>query len=193
MSKMTKAELEQRRLEVMLQKEELELEQAQEDNQIRISTKAANSRKNAQRQAQLQTDLKNRVLISEQCSHRQGGSPANPYGGKGAIALKLVGMPDGFTELIMCAICRLRTFSPHPQNQATKAFKGETETAAKKRVEKYHMDKAKFDRLRELSKDTLTPESATKMECGTVIETLDSETGQRTYRPRPCDSYAVAL
>lgn len=193
MGKKTAAELEQERLEVMLERERLDLDEAKDRNAQRMQMKAANSLKNKQRQAQLQTDLHNRDTISAGCSHKQGGSPSNQYGGKGATALKLVYLPDGFTELIMCAICRLRRFSPHPMNQAKKIFEGENATARDARVAKYRADKDAFDALRELTKDTLTPEAAIPMHCGVTIQTTNLETGMPTMRPRPCDSYAVAL
>jgi hypothetical protein len=175
---------------IQLETAQLNLDEARESNAERINRKASNARKNKQRQDQLAADVSTRRGMSLKCRHRQGGTPSDPFNGKGATSLNTVKMPDGFTVLIMCGVCRGRWFSPHPRNQATKPRPGESKEQAQDRVEKYNADKETFDRLYEMSKDTLTPEAAQTMDCGTVIQTINTETGMPTYRDRPCDSYA---
>lgn len=176
--------------QIALQTAELNLEAAEEDAARRKAEKAAKSLKNKQRQAQLKNDVVTAQMIASQCTHRQGASPKNQYGGKGASAIKIAKMPDGFTELAMCAICRLRCFSPHPRNQSPKVRDGETREAAKLRVEKYRADLDRFQAFKEHSLDTLTPEAAEPMDCGTTI-TVTNEDGLPVMRARPCDSYPM--
>ena len=185
----TQAELDR----VQLETAQLNLEEAKERNAARMQTKAVNERRNRERQNQLASEVHVRRTQAANCTHRQGGPPSDPLGGKGPTALNIVGMPDGFTELIMCSACRLRVFSPHPRNQSKtpRVINGETETAAevKARLKKYEEDLERFTALRKRAKDeALTPEAATKMECGTTISVINS-VGMPVYRERPCDSY----
>jgi len=175
---------------IQLETAQLNLEEARESNAERKARKEANARKNRQRQDQLAADVAVRKQQAKRCKHRQGGSPVDPFNGKGATSLNVAKMPDGFTLLIMCGVCRLRKFSPHPRDQGTKPRPGESAQQAKDRVEKYLADKAEFDILLDQAKDTLTPEAAQFMDCGTVIQTINPDTGAQTFRPRPCDSYA---
>ncbi len=174
---------------IALETAQLNLEEARDRNARIRAEKEDKSRRNKQRQQQLRNDLATRRILSSRCSHRQGGSPNNPLGGKGATALNVVKMPDGFTKLVMCGVCRLRTFSPHPRNQSEKARQGETQAEAKARAVKYREDLAAFDKLLAMSKDTLTEEASQEMDCGVTI-TITNEDGIPVLPTRPCDSYA---
>jgi hypothetical protein len=149
-------------------------------------------RQNAQRQTQLATDREEIARVARACTHRQGGSPKNPYGGKGQAALNVVIMPDHRTQLITCTICRLRVFSPNERNMARNPRPGELKEQATARVARYMEDRREFDRLLELAADKLTPEAAAPMHCG-VTFTFMSGDGQEVLMPRPCDSYAQGL
>ena len=176
-------------LNIELETRLLDLDEARENNQRRLALKADNSRKNAQRQKQLASDVATRNSIAAQCKHRQGASPSNPYNGKGATALNVARMPDGFTKLIMCSVCKLRVFSPHPANQSEKQKPGETQADRNQRVKKYKRDVERFKELLDMSKDTLTEESSQEMDCGVTISITDSD-GIPVLPRRPCDSYA---
>lgn len=180
------AEIERVQLETAL----LNLEQAKIQNAQHVARTEEKKRFNAQRQNQLSIDRHGRIELSKRCSHRQGGTPRNPLKGKGPTSLNVVKMPDGFTKMITCSICRLRKFSPFPPDMSTKKKDGETAEQAKKRVAKFHADKKHFDWLLEKAQDGLTPEATQEMDCGVVIKVTDAD-GMPVYRPRPCDSYAM--
>ncbi len=172
-----------------LETAQLNLEEARDRNARMRAEKEDKSRRNKQRQQQLSNDLATRRILSSRCGHRQGGSPNNPLGGKGATALNVVKMPDGFTKLVMCSVCRLRVFSPHPRNQSQKVRDKETPAEAKARATKYQEDLAAFDKLLAMSKDTLTEEASQEMDCGVTI-TITNGDGIPVLPTRPCDSYA---
>lgn len=168
----------------------LNLEEAKERN-AQQKAKAENKRRlNAQRQAQLGIDRHGRIEVSLRCNHRQGGTPRSPLKGKGPTSLNVVNMPDGFTKMITCSICRLRLFSPFPPDQSPKAKQGESDRQTKARVAKFHKDKKRFDDLMEKSQDGLTPEATMEMDCGVKIRVTNAD-GMPVFRPRPCDSYAM--
>lgn len=178
--------------QTLLREAEMRLEMTEETVTAYQNTKADRERKNRQRQAQLATDRANLKALSKQCSHRQGGSPKNPYKGKGDSALNVFNMPDGFTKVVKCIVCRGVMWSPHPADQAKNQRLGESAAERDARVAKYEADLAEFDRLYEMAKDKLTEEAAQEMECGTTISTTDLNTGAPILRRRPCDSYATA-
>lgn len=181
----------QKRLDTMvLRTAELNLERSEEEYSRHQQTKAANKVKNENRQKQLRAENDTRRRTSARCNHRQGGTPKNPLRGKGHTALNVVKLPDGFTKLVSCQLCRLRCFSPHPQDGARKPREGETAEQAKVRVKKFIADTAEFERLYEMSRDGLTEESVTEMDCGVTFSLFDGE-GLPVYSRRPCDSYAL--
>lgn len=159
------------------------------------ATEADKKRRNTERQKQLSADRQTRANDAKMCNHRQGGTPKNPFKGKGSTALRVAKFPDGFTKVIMCPICRLRAFSPHPNDQGTEPRlvngKMESEAQAAKRVKKYQADKAAWDKLYEQSRDGLTEEEVQEMDCGTTITLTDTRTGAQVLPRRPCDSYAM--
>lgn len=182
----------QKRLDAMVLREaEIRLQETEERIQRFDAQRADAKRMNAQRQEQLAIDLRGRKSVARQCSHRQGGTPKKPYAGKGDTALKKVTLPDGFSMLIMCAICRLRTFSPHPADQSKKLRKGETPAMAKARVAKWQKDTAEFAKLIEMSEDAKSAEMTEAMECGVTMSVTDAD-GAPVFRRRPCDTYATA-
>lgn len=116
-------------------------------------------------------------------------------GGKGPSSLSVANMPDGFTKLILCNICPLRVFSPHPRNMSqkpkflTREGRMETKAEAEARAAKYEQDRKAFEALYEMSKDKLTAEAAQEMDCGTTFTTTNGD-GIPVLPNRPCDSYA---
>lgn len=190
-----KAELDAIALEtaqVNLERSRLELEQTKETVAQWKGDREQRQRTNKQRQTQLRNDREEVARIARVCTHRQGGSPKNPYGGKGQAALSVAQMPDGHTQLVTCAICRLRVFSPNDRDMAKNSRPGESRDDAKRRVEKYLQARAEFDRLLELSQDKLTPEAAAPMHCGVTFTYMNGD-GQEVLLPRPCDAYAQGL
>jgi len=170
---------------------EIQLEKAEQEIAEYDARRANASRVKAQRQGDLKTQLRGKASLVKRCNHRQGGTPKNPYRGNGDTALKCIKQPDGFTTLILCVICPLRVFSPHPKDQSKKQREGESKAEAEKRVEKYHADKADFDKLMEKSQDSISADFTQPMDCGITIERTTMD-GDPVYGRRPCDTYAHA-
>lgn len=185
-------EIKIRTAQANLAEAEMKLEMTEETVRLFKAAKEQRSRNNKQRQSQLAKDRENTAMLARACTHRQGGSPKNPYGGKGTSALSRVLLPDGHSELIMCSICPLTVFSPREDDIAKKKRPGETAEAAERRVEKYHIAKAAWDKLMELAMDKLTDEAAAPMHCGVTFTLRDGE-GREVLPIRPCDSYAQGL
>lgn len=185
------AQIRMRTAEVELQRAEMELERTQETIIEYKAQKEGRAVRNRQRQKQLKIDINERSTTANKCTHRQGGSLANPYGGKGVSALQRVIMPDE-RELIMCAICTLRVFSPFPGDASRRRRIGESEKQAEKRVERYEQAFAEFEELRKMSMDKLTEEAATPMHCGKTFKFLDGDMNQ-VQVPAPCDFYAQGV
>lgn len=181
---------------IALETAQLNLQEAREGNARRIAMRAVKERNNAQRQSQLRIETNGRRMLAKNCSHRQAGTPAKPYKGKGPTALRVQKMPDGFTLRLCCEICRMVHFSPYPPNQSkkprrlVKLNRMETAEEVKVRVAKYWTDKAAFDELVEKSTEGLTEDSTRPMDCGTTL-TITNEDGNQVFRPRPSDSYSV--
>lgn len=172
-----------RRAEIGLERDEQEIDQWE-------AQRAQKSLTNRQRQSQLRQDLIGRKAVSDNCNHRQGGTPKQPYKGKGDTALKVVLLPDGFSKLVMCAICRLREFSPHPRDKSSKPREGETAAQAKTRSKAFDERKARFDKLLDDSQDAISADFTQPMDCG-VTFTFTNEDGNPIYKERPCDTYAT--
>lgn len=182
----------QARLEaIVLQTAEINLEKAEQEAAEYQAKKAQSSRLKAQRQAQFATDRRGKASLSKRCNHKMGGTPKNPYKGNGDTALKVIKQPDGFTTLILCVICPLRVFSPHPKDQSKKQRQGESQQQAKARVEKYVADKETFSELMEKSQDSISADFTQPMDCGITIERTTMD-GDPVYGRRPCDTYAHA-
>ena len=176
---------------VQLETARLNLDAARDDNARRTATKADTQRKNRQRQQQLANDRNTRRAQARACNHLQGATPEDPLQGaeQADTALKVVNMPDGFTQLIMCSNCRGRWFSPHPTNKSKKLRPGETPADRDARIELYEQQVVEFAELLRLSKRAKTREYTKPMECGVTIQVMN-EDGMPVYRERPCDSYA---
>ncbi len=180
---------------IALETAQLNLEEARDRNARILAEKAEKTRRNQQRQQQLGNHRSTKKIVSSRCTHRQGGSPGNPMGGKGPSALSVANMPDGFTKLIVCNICPLRLFSPHPRNMSRKPrhltaeARMETKAEAEARANRYQQELAAFEKLLEMSKDKLTADAAQEMDCG-VTFTITNEDGIPVLPTRPCDSYA---
>jgi hypothetical protein len=190
-----KAELDAILLEtanVNLEQAKMKLEQTRDEVDQWKATRDQRARTNAQRQSQLRVDCEEVARTARICTHRQGGSPGNIYGGKGQSALNIALLPDAHTQLITCVICRLRVFSPNERDMAKNPRPGESREQAAARVAKYHADRKTFDELLEHAADKLTPEAAAPMHCGKTFTFMDGD-GREVLRPRPCDSYAQGL
>jgi len=176
-----------RTAEIQLAQAEMQYEQTKQTVEAWKNEQAARSRRNAQRQGQLRMDVNERAGKARGCSHRQGGSFKNPYGGKGASALTVTILPDE-RQLIMCSICPLRVFSPFPGDGSRKVRKGETREQAEARVAAYEAAVVDFEKLLEQSKDKLTEEASAPMHCGKTFQFRDGE-GNQVQVPAPCDTY----
>jgi hypothetical protein len=182
----------QKRLDAMVMRQaEISLLKTEREVASFEAAEADKKRQNAQRQQQLAIDLRGRRHVSRNCSHKQGGTPKKMYAGKGDTALKKVILPDGFSMLIMCSICRLRVFSPHPLDQSNKVRKGETPQQANARVAKWVKDTAEFAHLVEMSDEAKSAEFTEAMDCGITMKVTDAD-GLPVFRRRPCDTYATA-
>lgn len=176
---------------IALRTAEIKLEQAEQEAADYEASKASKSRLKAQRQAQFKQDVRGKAGLAARCNHRQGGTPKNPYKGNGDTALKVVKQPDGFTELIMCVICPLRVWSPHPSDRSKKIKQGETKESRDARVEKFEADTVVFKELMKQSQDSISSDFTEPMDCGITIQ-RSTEDGDPVYGRRPCDTYAHA-
>lgn len=191
---------------IQLETAQLDLDEAKDRNATRIAQKAQSERLFKERQRGFAAATNNRrKMRDEMCSHRQGGSPNNPYEGEGKSALGVTRMPDGWTKMIKCLVCRGEWFTPHPYNMRTDPFpagfhmaggvvrdKKETEAQVKKRVEKFHADTEQFNKLLKMAKEKLTDEAKQEMDCGTTHTLTNMETGVVVYPWRPCDTSALS-
>lgn len=185
------AEIEAQIKQIELETAQIRLEQMKEENETYRQRKAARLRANEQNLAQLRADHAEKRQVIKGCTHRQGGSPGRERKGSGPSALRVVILPDE-RQLVMCANCPLRVFSPLPTNRDPKARKDETAAQAKARVAKYERDLEEFEKLAALSQDQLTPEAAQPMHCGKTFRFLGKD-GNNMVMPAPCDSYAQGL
>lgn len=188
------AKLEQVRLrtaEVQLKQAEMQLEQTEEQVAQWRNDREQRGRRNKQRQTQLKLDVNEKAGQARGCTHRQGGSLRKPFGGKGPSSLQLVILPDE-RELIMCAICPLRVFSPFPGDGSKRRRKGESAEQAEARSAMYASEVEEFNRLKAHASDKLTEEAGSAMHCGKTFKFLDGE-GNQVQMPAPCDSYAQGI
>jgi hypothetical protein len=181
------AELHERLLAAQVKKAELELARTEEEVRSWEAQRETRKRQNQQALNDLKHHHSDRLAVIKSCTHRQGGTPGRERQGNDKSALNLVIMMDG-RELIMCANCPLRVFSPFIGDKNPARRKNETDAQAKARVEKYKADMAEFERLKEHARDKLTPQAATPMHCGNTFEFQDAN-GNRIPMRAPCDSY----
>jgi hypothetical protein len=185
------AEIQAEIARVQLETAQIELEQARETNADYRAKRAARLRANEQNLAQLRADHTEKRAKIKECTHRQGGSPGRETKGSGPSALRVVILPDN-RELVMCANCPLRVFSPFAGNKNPNQQPRETKAQAKARVEAYNEALEEFNRLKELSQDQLTPEAAQPMHCGKTFNFVAGD-GTNINMPAPCDGYAQGL
>jgi hypothetical protein len=165
------------------------LEQARDSNEAYKASKEVRSRQNKQRQGQLRADLVEKAAAIKGCTHRQGGGPGGrERKGKGPSALRVVFLPDE-RELVMCANCPLRVFSPFPRLASKDLLEGETQADRKARLSTYAEERAEFEELLEKAADQLTPEAAAPMHCGKQFKFI-GRNGNQVMMPAPCDEYA---
>jgi hypothetical protein len=190
--------LRKRILEARAKKAEMDLELTERRVRKHEETEHVRKIQNAQRQSNLRSIANGKANTALNCSHRQGATPKNRFKGKGPSALVVSNMPDGFTKYVMCTICPLRVYSPHPQDKDPKPRKnlqtGRMETAAeaKARVEQWKKDTREFKKLLAHSQDKLTEEASQEMECGVTMEVTNHE-GLRVYKRRPSDFYVKGV
>lgn len=182
------AELEAEIKRIELETAQIRLEQVKEENETYRSRKAAKIRANEANLAQLRMDHTEKRAVIKSCTHRQGGSPGRERKGAGPSALRAVFLPDE-RQLVMCANCPLRVFSPLPTNRNPRQRTGETAADAEARVKRYGHELAEFEALTALSQDQLTPEAAQPMHCGKTFS-FQGRDGNNMAMPAPCDSYA---
>lgn len=188
------AKLEQVRLrtaEIQLRQAEMQLEQTEEQVERWKNERDARGRRNHQRQSQLRVDINEKATTARKCTHRQGGSLNNPYGGKGPSSLVLVVLPDE-RELVMCSICPMRVFSPFTGDGSRRRREGESEKQTQARVEKYQENLEEFEALKQRAADKLTDDAASAMHCGKTFKFLDGE-GNQVQVKAPCDQYSQGL
>ena len=188
MSDKSIAEVEAETKRIQLETAQIELEEARERNAQWKAAREVRSRQNRQRQGQLRADLADRAVVIRSCTHRQGGSPGRERKGTGPSALRVVILPDE-RQLVMCANCPLRVFSPLPNLKNPAQMKGETAAQAKERVAKYNAELEEFETLVTHAQDQLTPEAAGAMHCGKTFS-FQGRSGNNIIMPAPCDSYA---
>lgn len=188
MADKTITEIEAQIKAIELETAQIRLEQMKEENETYGARKAARLRANEQRLAQLRTDHAEKRAVIKECTHRQGGSPGRERKGAGPSALRVVILPDE-RQLVMCANCPLRVFSPRATDKSPAQRKGETATQAKARVARYETEMAEFEKLATLAQDQLTPEAAQPMHCGKTFNFQDRD-GNNMSLPAPCDGYA---
>lgn len=193
--KMSAADKAAKLLDIQLQTALLNQDAAEEDNRKRRNDKKQKALQNAQRQSQMASERGVRLRAAAGCNHRQGGTMTMGFSaskGRGATALNRIILPD--SRLIMCnAGCGLRMFSPHPYDQSTNQRTGESMDQMMQRVEKYHMDSARFEELWERAEtEAFTPESAQIMDCGVTVKFLDKH-GYEVLVRRQCDNYALKM
>jgi len=176
---------------IQLETAQIQLEQAREQNEEYRARRGAKLRQVLLVLAQLRADHAEKRAVIATCTHRQGGSPGRERKGGGPSALRVVILPDN-RELVMCANCPLRVFSPFPGDKNPGMRKGESKQQAQARVEAYNKDLAEFERLKELSQDQLTPEAANPMHCGKTFA-FQGKDGNNMVMPAPCDGYAQGL
>lgn len=190
-------ELEKIQLETAM----LDRDEAVERNKQRLAQKAQSERLFKERQRGFAATTASRIKMrDEQCTHRQGGAMSNPMEGNGKSALGVSRMPDGWTKMIKCLVCRGDWFTPHPYFMREDAFpagfhmpggivlereESKPEVAARLRL--YKEDSARFVELLKHAKDKLTPEAAQEMDCGTVHVLTNMKTGVQVYPWRQCD------
>lgn len=188
MAEKTMAEIQAETAAIQLELAQIQLEKTKEEIAQWRGQQVVRSRHNAQRQAQLKTSLIERSQAIKACTHKQGGSPGRETKGEGPSALRVCIMPDE-RELIMCANCPLRVFSPLPANKNPAPRPGESKHDAKMRVRAFYEATKEFEELKEQSARQLTPEAGQPMFCGKTFHFV-GRSGNNLSMPAPCDSYA---
>lgn len=187
---------------IQLETAKLNLDQARDDNAKRVAEKKQRERVMAERQRGFSAATANRVKMrDEQCAHRQGGSMSNPMEGTGKSALGVNRMPDGWTKLIKCLVCRGDWSTPHPYFMRIDPFpkgfhmpggiileRAESEASVAARLELYREDVTNFEKLLKHAKDKLTEDAAREMDCGNVHILTNMQTGVQVYPWRQCDT-----
>jgi hypothetical protein len=179
----------------------LDLDEAIERNKQRLAQKAQSERLFKERQRGFAAAAANRAKMrDEQCNHRQGGSMSNPMEGNGKSALGVTRMPDGWTKVIKCLVCRGDWATPHPYFMRQDSFpvgfhmpggaitdrlESKGEIAA--RLALYKDDMERFAQLLKDSKDKLSDEAKQEMDCGTVHTLTNMQTGVQVYPWRQYD------
>ena len=209
----TKEQLELEILEAQHKAALLNLDELLDTNAQRQQAKAVKLRVNEERQRGFKTLRDGREVRFMECSHRQGGKLGQLKArDTNQSALMVMKMPDDFTTIIYCLICKVPRVSPHPYLRRTMPFpagfhvtatgivleKQETPAQVRERLIRFAWDTERFNALLELSRDKLV--EVPVMDCGTVHHLTRSDTGERVYPWRQSDmwpyepaGYALAM
>ena len=201
----TREQMELEILEAQHKKAMLDLDETIDTNAQRTQQKAVKARVNAERQKGFETVRQSQEERFRRCTHRQGGKMNQlDVRQTNQSALMVMKMPDDFTIVISCPVCRGRRVSPHPYLQRKQPFpagyhvtatgiileKAETASEVADRLAKYADDKEEFDALLKMSRDKLV--EVPDMDCGTVHILTNTETGNRVLPWRQSDVWPYA-
>lgn len=201
----TKEQMEFEILEAHHKKALLDLDETVDTNTQRAQRKAVTARVNEERQRGFKTLAQSQEERFRRCTHRQGGKMHQlDVRETNQSALMVMKMPDDFTIVISCPVCRGKRVSPHPYLQRKMPFpagyhvtatgvildRAETASEVADRVAKYNDDKEEFDALLKMSRDKLI--EVPDMDCGTVHILTNTETGNRVLPWRQTDVWPYA-
>jgi len=150
-------------------------------------------RNKRQTQFQLETETQNLRTTQEQCLHKQGAPCRRPLKGTKESALRLIKLPDGFSMVIHCPICRMKVFSPHPDDRLTARREGETEAQMQARIAKFEADTARFRELLAVVESIEVGGDAVELDTGTEVTFRNARTGNPIYPRRAWDQQTAPV
>jgi hypothetical protein len=200
----TKEQMEMDILEAQHKAALLNLDELIDTNAQRQQTKAVKQRVNAERQWGFETRRAGQERRFALCTHRQGGALNElEVDENNQAALTVLKMPDDFTVIVSCLVCRGSRVSPHPYLMRKLPFpagfhmpggvileKAETAGEVRDRLAKFADDTEEFNALLKLSKKKLAKVPA--MDCGATHILTNSETGEKVYPWRQSDVWPYA-
>lgn len=147
MAKKSNEEIQREILETQLEQSKISLEQTRESNASYRQRRDVAAKTNANRQRQFAMDRANlRHIQRVKCQHMAGGDAGeSPLEGGGKFAFSILAvtiMPDGITELIQCARCRLMLYGRKLNPQEEARLRAAAEKAEEKNPETFASDPA---------------------------------------------------
>lgn len=125
-----------------LQTRLLDLDRIKDENGKRIANREALEKYNRQIQMDIASQEAGLKWAQDHCRHKMGGRHQDVYSGDShRSTITRTQMLDGYTYLLLCTRCRLKVYTPHP-------------TLKKTDPERYAKEKAIYDPLLQMSKDT---------------------------------------